>query len=514
MQNLIYKAIIPDKGVIASYKRIRRCEALLSINDQVIMCRDKRTIISIAREVGAEIEFCEGTAVPGFVDAHMHIDSLGLFLSSANLNSTFSREELMKKIIEGKEIGGWIIGRGFDHNLFVDDKKPPTINDLDLISKDKPIFIIHRSGHMGAVNSVALEILLNIVNDAAAEKIDEKNGWIYEDTVMLLYNYIIDNLPTHAYEEILVKSVNHIKENGVSAVGVAGCNWKCLDALKKLDETGKLSIRTYVYMFIDKPEEIDKVAREAIISRIHHNKLRINGIKIILDGALGTRTAYLSEPYSDDQTNKGMLLYDPEYLEEIMLRANNHGLQLAIHCIGDACLDQVLRILRKIIRDTRIIRHRIEHASLIRDDQLEIIDIVKPIVVVQPGFVLSDKWLIDRLGYERIKWVYRFKSLNKRTVIALSTDSPVEPIDPRVTIYAAVSRGVYEGLKHGILTASEKIGLIDALYAYTRGSAYALNDEKLGCLYEGCYNDPILLDRDPTAIVDLREILSLKIKPL
>lgn len=509
-----YRAIIPEKGVITSYKPFKKCGAVFIAGDQIVLCRDKETIKKIAREIGVEPEYYRGVVAPGFIDAHMHIDSLGILLSTNNLEKISTRKELLEKLAVGKKLGEWIIGRGFDHNLFMDEKKPPTLKDLDSIFKDEPVFVIHKSGHMGIVNSVALDILLKISGNTMRNKIDIRNGWIFEDAVTILYNYIIDNLSPQTYMNLLEESISYVREKGVVAIGVAGCNWKCLEALKKLDEAGKIPIHIYVYMFIHKLEEIDKVAREALISRNHGRRLRINGVKIILDGALGTRTAYLSQPYSDDRSNRGLLLCDPEQLEKIMYRANNLGLQLAVHCIGDACLDHVLHILLKISRDTQFLRHRVEHASLVRDDQLRIINEVKPVIVVQPRFVLSDKWLIDRIGYERVKWAYRFKSLSEKTFIALSTDSPVEPIDPRETIYAAVTRGINEGLSYGIITANEKIELIEALYAYTRGSAYALNDDKLGCLYEGCYADPILMNKNPLVIDDPKEILSLKIKPL
>ncbi|ADI32098.1 amidohydrolase [Staphylothermus hellenicus] len=509
-----YRAIIPEKSVIASYKPFRKCEAVFIADDQIVLCRDKEAIMKIAKEIGVEPEHYSGVVGPGFIDAHMHVDSLGILLSTNNLENISSRKELLEKIAAGKKLGEWIIGRGFDHNLFIDGKKPPTLKDLDSIFKDKPVFIIHKSGHMGIVNSVALDILLEISNDTVRNKIDMNNGWIFEEAVTILYNYIINSLPFQTYMHVLEKSINYVREKGVVGIGVAGCNWKCLEALKKLDEHGKIPIHVHVYMFIHKLEEIDRVAREALISKKYYRRLRINGVKIILDGALGTRTAYLSQPYSDDQSNKGALLYDPEHLEKIMIRANSLGLQLAVHCIGDACLDHVLNVLSEIGMDTRILRHRIEHASLVRDDQLRIINDIKPVIVVQPRFILSDKWLIDRIGYERVRWAYRFKSLSEKTIMALSTDSPVEPVDPRETIYAAITRGINEDLSYGIITSNEKMDLIDALYAYTHGSAYALNDEKLGCLYEGCYANPILMNKNPLTISDPREILSLEIKPL
>ncbi len=159
-------------------------------------------------------------------------------------------------------------------------------------------------------------------------------------------------------------------------------------------------------------------------------------------------------------------------------------------------------------------RHRIEHASVIRDDQLELIKKLKPIVVIQPHFIITDKWIIDRLGVERVRYIYRFKTLYDITTVGFSTDAPVEPVNPWETIYAAIMRGLDQGLKHGILTQDEKMTVIEALDAYTRGSGYALRDDKLGCLLPGCYPDMIVVDKNPLEISDPAELLDIKSKPL
>ena len=227
--------------------------------------------------------------------------------------------------------------------------------------------------------------------------------------------------------------------------------------------------------------------------------LRVVGLKVIVDGSLGARTAWLSKPYADDPTIRGTPLWSYEELREVAEAAYRRGFQLAIHAIGDSALDMVLRLYRELGVSPGD-RARVEHASVARPEQIAEMAGMGVVAVVQPHFVVTDWWVVRRVGEERAPWVYPFRTMMERGVrLAFSTDAPVEPVDPFETLYAATTRGVREGIELARLTPNEVLGVAEALDAYTRGSAYALRDPMAGSLEPGHYADLAVLSADPLA---------------
>ena len=508
-----YTAYFPSNGIILSYKPLRKAEALLVYKDIVIATGDNKTIKAISEKLNAKKIFLKGTILPGFVDAHMHIDSLGIKLLTLDLEETKSVQELIETIKNKKPVlGKWIIARGFDHNKFI-DKKEVTRKDLDKITSDQPVFIIHRSGHMAVLNTVAMRKVLHEIPELKHELLDIDKGQVFEDNVWTIYRYITENLDYKDYVKAINAAQNHLIEHGITSIGLAGCSLKLLRILKKMNNEKLLKIRIYAYVLVEDNIDYSYIIREALNTYRKKSMLKVNGIKILLDGALGTHTAYLSKPYKDKET-QGTLLFTPDKLREIITTANKYGLQVAIHAIGDGALDVILEIYMDLGKDVSNLRHRIEHASVVRDDQLEVIDKIKPVIVVQPRFLLSDTWIIKRIGYERIKWIYRFRSLYSKTIIGFSTDSPVEPVDPWETLYAAVTRGIDKNYEPGVLTSEEKMDLLSALDAYTKGSGYSLHEDRIGCLLPGCYADMVLVDIDPTRITNYKKLLEIRTKTI
>jgi predicted amidohydrolase YtcJ len=182
------------------------------------------------------------------------------------------------------------------------------------------------------------------------------------------------------------------------------------------------------------------------------------------------------------------------------------GLQPAIHAIGDRALDNVLGAAEEVGL-VGINSFRIEHASVVRDDQLGLITKLRPGISIQPHFILTDWWVVKRVGLERVRFVYRFKTLlNLNLVIGLSTDAPVEPVNPWETVYAAVTRGCLDSIELCRYTEDEGLTLTEALHLYTTGSAELLRDEEVGSLGPGKLADIVVVDRDPFKISDLKEL--------
>ncbi|OYT37786.1 MAG: amidohydrolase [Desulfurococcales archaeon ex4484_58] len=507
MEDRGFYVIESSNKIILSYKPLIETNTLLVGYGIVLAYGDREYILKLGEKLDAKHHYFNETIIPGFIDAHLHMDSLGFELSTINLLEAKNLKELLGMIKGLKpNIGEWIVGGRFDHLVFP-EKRPPTRKDLDSIIGEHPVLLSHRSGHMGVVNSKALEIMRKW---GIKGKVDYRNGWVYESALWSIRERILKQLGREDKIDLLRKADKYLIDHGVTGAGVAGTTFDLLETLKTMDRGGELRVRTYVYVFIEDPNDIWRVVREAFDTMLNYRRVRVNGVKILLDGALGPRTAYLSSPYSDEPSNHGLLLYDEIFLGKLVESINRYGLQIAIHAIGDAALDIVLKTYNLISGDVVSFRHRIEHASLVRDDQLDVIEELKPILVVQPHFIITDKWILDRVGFERVKWVYRFRDLSEKTILAFSTDAPVEPVNPWRTVYAAITRGVYEGIEHGKLTDYERLELIDALHMYTKGSAYALRDDRLGCLLPGCYADMVKVDKNPLEISDPRELLDIK----
>ncbi len=491
-----------------SYKPLLITESIIVDRDSVYITGSLKNLERISDELNAKFIYLKDPVLPGFIDTHLHIDSLGFELESIDLTDVKNRDQLLKIIEDLKpNVGEWIVCGRVDHLQFP-DQRMPTRSELDSVMSKHPVLIIHRSGHMGVLNTKGLEIALKWIRDR--QYIDYDKGWIYETPLWIVRGKIFENIDLNHRSRIMIKTDDYLRKHGITAVGVAGCSEKCLETLVNIDSY--LKTRVYVYLYVE--NNVDKLIEKIVFVNSRLRRVKINGFKIILDGALGPRTAYLSSDYNDQPGNRGILLYNRDLLEKIIEKVNNYSLQTAIHAIGDASLDIVLEVYRKYSDRTFLMRNRIEHASLVRDDQMELIKSIKPIVVVQPHFIITDKWVLDRIGYERLNWLYRYRSLFESTITSFSTDSPVEPVNPWRTIYAAITRGEEYGLIHGKLTSSEKMNLIDSLHAYTRNSAIALRDDRLGCLYPGCYPDMITVSRNPLEITDPSELLEIESKPV
>jgi len=289
---------------------------------------------------------------------------------------------------------------------------------------------------------------------------------------------------------------------GVTTIGFMNASLGSLRSLLELWFSGRLCGRVRVYL---NPECLGLLRRLGVRAGFGDSWLRIMGVKVLCDGSFGAYTAYLREPYSDRVGWRGVLVTKPNKLEEIARGCVESGLQLALHSIGDGSLDMIIRVLSRFDRGVvRRLRFRIEHLSLAWDDQIEWISSYGLPVVVQPMFTVSDSSMIySRLGEERVRYTYRFKTLvDNGVVIGLSSDAPVENPDPWKTIYAAVTRGEYEedrwARRYARDTAIEKLSIIEALHYYTYGSAYSLHSEdEVGKLEPGYYADIIVVDRDP-----------------
>ncbi len=441
------------------------------------------------------------TVLPGLIDAHVHLSGYGLAISQLDLRGTRSIEEL-KKAVEEKSLsmrkGEWILGRGWDQELFK-EKRYPTRWDLDEVSPENPVFLKRVCGHIAVVNSKALEIasITKNTKDPPRGKIDRDESG--EPTGILrewAMNLIFEKIPPPSLEQLkeaLAKAIMEAVKRGLTTIHFI-CSDRFPDelrALQLLRNEGRLLLRIYLippYDFLAKLEEL------GVFTGFGDPMLKIGGIKILEDGSLGGRTAALEEPYADMPEKKGMLIYSPEELKEMVLKIHKAGFQAAIHAIGDRAIRVTLDAIENAIKhEPRDHRHRIEHASVVSPEIIERMKKLNVIAVCQPHFIFTDFWAKDRVGPDRAKWVYALKSLKENVVVAGSSDCPVEPIDPLKGIWAAVTRP--------FLTENEKLTVEEAIEMYTRGGAYAsFEEDEKGSIEEGKLADLVVLSEDPTKI--------------
>ncbi|MEM4831696.1 MAG: amidohydrolase [Sulfolobales archaeon] len=495
------------KKVYTSFKPQSCVQALSVLNGKVVYAGSRDKAVKIVSELGGEVlDFSDSVVIPGLVDAHTHLDSLGLALNSVDLRNVTSIEELkalVKRSSEGAD--EWVFGRGWDQERFREGRFP-TRWDIDEVVRDKPTILVRVCGHMALLNTAALKELA--VEELAPGRVvrnerGELTGLVVEEGVEVAMRRFWSKVDEGTLRKYLLDAVEHAVQYGITALGFAGASIRVVGALAELSLLRALPAKVDVYLNLEGFEKVSELGLRAPLSL---GKVRIVGVKLFADGSLGARTAHLTEPYEDLPSIRGVRLLSSEEIAKIASQASRLGFQVAIHAIGDAALDEVLKGIRDIKG-----RKRIEHLSVVRDDHLTKLEELGVVGVIQPRFVLSDWWVVKRVGPRRAKWVYRFRDLSRFIQVALSTDSPVEPIDPWENVYAAVTRGENEGVELARYTSDQKLTVAEALHYYTYGSAVAIGrEDDIGKLEPGYSADFAVLAQDPLEI-EVDEIRRVKV---
>jgi len=505
--------------IYVSFKPLKVREALLIFDGKVMYAGKKKIVEEVCRLMGSPIVDLEGKVVlPGFIDSHMHLDELGMYLNMIDLRGVKSIRELQEKVrrYASTSENFWILGHGWDHEIF-SERRWPTRWDLDEVVKDRPVMLTRVCLHAAVLNTRAMELtgILNLnLPGVIRDENGDATGIVKEEALEIVREKFRETLTPTEYGKFLKDAMEYAASQGVTTVGFVSCDERSLKELIRLEK--KIRIRIYLnpgrkklgeggmYSTMDLLEALKKLG---IRKAFGNEWLKILGIKILADGSLGARTAWLSEPYSDDPSTVGAPNIDKNLLEDIVRESHTLGLQMAVHGIGDRTIDMILDVYARL-KDAKASRHRIEHVSVIREDQIERMAELGVVASVQPHFIITDWWTEKRLGENRKRWIYPFRSMmEKSIIIGLGTDSPVEPLNPWETVYAAVTRGKYE--KSNICEESQNLTLEEALHAYTLGSAYIMFEENtLGTLEIGKLADFIIVDRDPFHVdeKDLKEI--------
>lgn len=483
----------------------------IAVRDEKILCIGSISQIMLdcgGAESQDVVQLRGSFVLPGFNDAHAHLGGAGRDKLNLALNDATSVDDLLKRVkatAEKRQPGDWVLGSGWDQSRWPDPKYPTRL-ELDQAAPNNPVFLDHVSGHIGVANSLALkhaEINADTPNPPGGVigrfADGEPNGLLEENAKTMVTQRIPD--PSDADRKQGIQLVfAELAQNGVTSVQDFS-SWDDYLAYMDLKKQNKLTVRITEWLpFTTSTDDLQNMRSEGGTT---DPWLRTGALKGFIDGALGTHTAALLAPYSDDPSTSGILTIDPEKLKAMAIERDRLGFQLAFHAIGDkanrVALDTFESVLR--VNPPRDRRDRIEHAQVVSPEDIPRFGELHIIASMQPCHQTNDmRWAEQRLGPERSKGAYAWKSLqNAGAKLAFGTDYDVEPINPLRGLYACVTREAIGGGPPGGWIPQEKLPLDDCIRAYTTGSAYAeFMDGKKGELKVGEFADFVILSQDLT----------------
>lgn len=512
--------------------------ALVVGEGKVLFTGSDADMLRLAEENTQKIDLDGAFVMPGFNDAHVHLEAAGITKLTVNLTGVLSLEEMTEKIHTAASTappGHWLTGAGWDHTLW---KKQilPTRKDLDAVTGEHPAIFERVDGHIAVVNSAALKAagITAATVSPVGGKIDhdaqgEPTGILRETATQLVYRHV----PPPTLEERrqgLELAIADAISHGVTSVQ-DNSEWEAFLVMEEMEREDKLPLRICEWLAFSDPIDVLKEHRN---EHLQSDPLLHTGmLKGFLDGSLGSRTAALKAPYADDPHNSGIPRYDQQKLNAMAVERARAGFQMGFHAIGDRANSMALDAFsqaeaarqkmlistmpklernmeaKPVIKDDP--RYRIEHAQVVDPTDILRFKQLNVIASMQPNHLLTDmNWAEERLGTKRAAYSYAWKAfLDAGVHLAFGTDYPVEPISPFRGVYAAVTRENETGTKSYFPENRLTIG--QALFAYTQGSAYAEFEERTkGKLLPGFYADFVVLDRDLTTIAP-KEILKTQV---
>lgn len=446
------------------------------------------------------------TLIPGLIDAHGHILSYGKSLLSVNLNASSSQNhavELTKEYAVKNPGQPWVLGRGWNQERWP-DKSFPTADTLDRAFPDTPVYLSRVDGHAAWVNSKAMALVgitSKTPSPAGGEIIKDKHGkptGVFIDNAMSLFDRFTKNKSLEAQQLRVEKSMHNLTSYGITSVHDAGIDFENLLVFKKLAAQNKLPIR--VNAMLNLPSENWREVLEQGPFKTPDDMLQFNSVKIVADGALGSRGAALLEEYSDHKGHTGLLIHDKDALNQYILTAMSFGFQVNTHAIGDKTNKLVLDLYQEAIEKTRSksLRHRIEHAQVLQLSDIPRFKKLGVVASMQATHATSDKNMAyDRLG-ERIAGAYAWRKLLKAdAIIAAGSDFPVESPNPFYGLHASITRQDQQNQPLNGWYPDEKMTVEEAFRSFTVDAAFAGHQEHIiGALVPGKKADFILINQD------------------
>ena len=445
--------------------------------------------------------------IPGMIDAHVHVMDIGFGALTLDLSETTSLEDALAKIkafAQGNPGRPWILGRGWNQEKW-GLGRVPTAAELDAVVADRPVWLERADNHANWGNTLAITTA-----GVTAKTPDPSGGKIIRDAKGAPAGVFVDNakalvgkvVPPPRPEDrdlAFAKAQDVLLAKGVTAVADMGTSMADWGAFRRAGDSGRLQVRIMAYA--NSFETLELVAGPEPTGWLYDDRLRMGGIKLFLDGALGSRGAVLKAPYHDDAGAKGLPLLTPAQLRNLMSRASMDNFQSAVHAIGDAANAEVLAAIEELSESYKGDRRwRIEHAQIVDPVDLPRLGKHGVIASMQPLHQTSDRLMAEaRLGPDRLVGAYPWRSV--MTVggrLAFGSDAPVEPADPFAGIAAAISRTDASGEPFGGWFPQETVSRETALAGFTSDAAFAgFAEGRFGRLVPGERADFLLVDRDP-----------------
>jgi len=515
----IYTGVVDPASSLGAGKR---AEALAVLGDRILAVGARDEIVKLKGPETKIVDLDGHFVMPGFNDAHMHLASAGLEKMNVDLVGAKTLDEFRERLRAKVEAAGpadWVVGEGWDETLWP-VKVLPTRWDLDEVSDKHPVYLERVDGHIGVANTRALQLASVTVasRDPEGGKIDRDdagtpNG-ILRETAREAMHAVIPK-PTHdKRRQAIEMALADLASHGITSAQ-DNSQWEDFQVYEELEHEGKLTARISEWLPFD--DSIADLNRKRSSHPASDNMLHTGMLKGFMDGSLGSKTAALLEPYSDDPKNTGLPQYEAAKLNAMTKERVLAGYQIGFHAIGDKGVQLALDAFaeaEKAAKETKVkaadggnvnvnnndYRLRIEHAQVTTAQQILRFKDLKVIASMQPSHLLTDmNWAESRLGPKRAEHSYAWAEFLRRgVVLAFGTDYPVEPVTPFRGLYSAVTRMSEDGKKS--YYPAQKLNIEQAIAAYTAGAAFAEFAEKQkGKLEAGMLADFVVLDQDITA---------------
>ena len=483
----------------------RMAEAMAVDNGRISAVGTEAEIAAMASSSDNVTDLLGRLVLPGFVDSHLHFIEYAVEKSFVDLSSAGSLEELiglMKvRLPEAISKKRPLRGSGFDNNYW-DDPTLPSRYDLDKLSEEIPITVRRTCHHVTVCNTPAL-MLCGMLED-------HPDGILMEEDQNIL-NKVFLSFSKDSFKEMIIDAIPDLTAKGITEIQTDDLEYMreelygrtILDAYMELDNEGKLPIRIYEQCNLPSIERLKAFLDAGFMTGYSTGHFTIGPLKLVADGALGSKTAALRKPYPDDPSNYGILNFTDSEMDAIVETANSNGLQIAVHGIGDRTIDQILNSFEKALRAHHRADHRhgIVHCQITHPSQLDKMRELDVMAYIQPVFLRSDQWIVeDRIGKELASTSYDWrKMLDMGIHLSFGSDCPVEPFDILPNMYYAVMRKDPD--KEKAWYPEHAVTLEEAIASFTSEGAYAsFSENDRGRLLPGFEADFCVIDRDITAL--------------
>jgi predicted amidohydrolase YtcJ len=485
-------------------------DAIAIRGDRIVRVGANAEILSLRAPATRVMDVAGATIVPGLQDAHGHFTGLGASMQSIDLRGTTSYEQVVGMVRQraaSARAGEWIVGRGWDQNDWP-EKQWPTHELLTAASPNNPVYLTRVDGHAGLANRRALDLagVTNATADPAGGRLirgsSNQPSGVLIDTAQALVSAKIPRASDAQLDEQILLADREMRRLGLTMVHDAGTDGRTVDAYKRLIDAGRLKTRLYV-MLRGPLATLQPTFEKGPITDYSNHRLAVRAIKIVADGALGSRGAAMLEPYADEPGTTGLLTTPPDEVYAQTIAASKAGFQTAIHAIGDRANRLVMDIFERVQREvpgSRALRMRNEHAQILDRAEIPRFARLNVIASMQPTHATSDmSWVPARIGQQRMEegaYVWH-KLMASGATIASGSDFPVELANPMLGFYAAVTRQDPMGQPQSGWMPGERMSREEALATFTRNAAFAAHAEtRLGTLEAGKLADLVVLSKD------------------